>query len=141
MAKQLPLVRVGIGVLVLKNGKVPMAEGRGSHGAGEYAFPGGHLEFGESFAECARREVREETGLEIKNIRFQLLANLKKYGGKQYAHIGLIADWKSGELKLMEPDKSGEWAWYSPGKLPKPLFETCRIAFKALKTGQNYFDL
>ncbi|MBO4355643.1 MAG: 8-oxo-dGTP diphosphatase [Clostridia bacterium] len=35
-----------------------------------YAFPGGHIEPGESFYESAVREIREETGLEISNLRF-----------------------------------------------------------------------
>ena len=35
------------------------------HGHGEYALPGGHLEYKESFEECARREVAEETGLQL----------------------------------------------------------------------------
>ena len=41
--------KVGVGVMVFKDGKILLAKRKGSHGAGEYAFPGGHLEFGESF--------------------------------------------------------------------------------------------
>ena len=132
---------VGIGVMILKDNKVLLAKRKSAHGAGEWAFPGGHLEFGESFEGCARREIREEAGIEIKNVRFLCLANVnKKYGGKHYAHISLIADWKSGIPKRMEPDKSGEWYWFSLNKLPKPIFEMCRISFIANKTGKNYFD-
>ncbi|HVZ12264.1 MAG TPA: NUDIX domain-containing protein [Patescibacteria group bacterium] len=133
-------IRVGIGVLILKDNKVLLTQRRGSHGAGEWAFPGGHLEYMESYEECARREVREEAGIEIKNVRFQLLANVKKYGNKHYVHIGLVADWKSGVPKQLEPDKSGEWFWFELYKLPKPLFEMCKLSFKSLATGQTYFD-
>ncbi len=132
--------KVGIGVMIIKDGKVPLARRKGAHGSREYAFPGGHLEFGESYEDCAKRETREETGMEITNVRFQFLANLKKYSGKHYVHIGLIADWKSGEPKNMEPQKAGEWKWYALDNLPKPLFESCRIAFESYKTSQNYFD-
>jgi len=37
---------------------------------GLIAHPGGHLEHGESFETCAQREVMEETGLTIKDVRF-----------------------------------------------------------------------
>jgi 8-oxo-dGTP diphosphatase len=62
--------RVGIGVIVMKAGKVLLGKRMGSHGAGEYAWPGGHLEYMESFAECAAREVMEETGMQIGPLRF-----------------------------------------------------------------------
>src|SRR6266404_980268 len=93
---------VGIGVMILKDGKVLMTKRKGSHGEGEYAFPGGHLEFGESFEECAVRETSEESGIEIKDVRFQYIANIMKYGGKQYIQIGLKADWKAGKPQLLE---------------------------------------
>ena len=47
--------KVGVGVMVLKDGKVLLTRRKGSHGAGEYSFPGGHLEYMESFEDCARR--------------------------------------------------------------------------------------
>jgi len=46
---------------------------------GEWSFPGGHLEYMESFEDCAKRETREECGIEITNIRFQFLSNVIKY--------------------------------------------------------------
>src|SRR5712692_1149689 len=89
-------LRVGVGVMILKNGKVLLGLRNGSHGAGEWAFPGGHFEYMETFEDCATRETLEECGVEIQNIRFQLLANLRQYRPKHYVHVGLIADWKSG---------------------------------------------
>ena len=132
--------KVGVGVMLVKDGKVLLSRRKGSHGEGEYAFPGGHLEFGESFEDCARRETREETGIEVDNIHFQYLANVKKYGGKHYVHIGLTADWKSGEPKVLEPERSGEWKWYKLDNLPEPMFEMCRLSFESHKTGQTFFD-
>jgi 8-oxo-dGTP diphosphatase len=132
---------VGVGVMILKDGKVLLAKRKGSHGEGEYAFPGGHLEFGESFVQCAVRETLEESGVEIKNVRFQYIANIMKYGGKQYVQVGLTAKWKAGNPQLLEPTKSGAWGWYRLNELPEPLFEMCRLAVISHKTGQDYFDL
>ena len=132
---------VGVGVMIVKDGKVLFAKRKGSHGAGEFAFPGGHLEHMESFADCARREVAEECGLEIKNIRFQLAANITRYAPKHYVHIGLIADWKSGEPQVLEPDKSESWGWFDTEHLPESMFEPCQMALESYKTGKNYFDI
>lgn len=128
--------------MILKEGKVLLQRRKGSHGAGEYSFPGGHLEYMESFGECAKRETKEECGIEITNIKFQLLANVKKYAPKHYVHIGLTADWKSGEPAVLEPDKSESWGWYDLVKLPKPIFDLSQIAIDNYKNGNtsNYFD-
>jgi 8-oxo-dGTP diphosphatase len=132
--------RVGIAVMIFKDGKVLLGKRKGSHGEGEYASPGGHLEYMESFAGCAIREVREECGLEITNIRFLMLANILAYKPKHYVHITLLADWKSGEPEVREPDKCEGWQWYDVNKLPAPLFYAISLSFQALKSGQNYFD-
>jgi 8-oxo-dGTP diphosphatase len=139
MAENRP--QVGIGVMIFnENSEVLLTKRKGSHGAGEFAFPGGHLEFGESFSDCAMRETTEEAGIEISNVQFQYLANILKYGGKHYVHIGLTAVWKSGEPQILEPEKSEDWGWYSLDNPPEPLFEMCTLAIKSYKSGQNYYD-
>ena len=124
----------------MKDGKVLLGKRKGSHGQGEYAWPGGHMEYMESFADCAKREVMEETGMEIENIRFLRLLNLKDYAPKHYVDIGLIADWKSGEPKVMEENKIEGWDWYDMGTLPSPLFSTIPTYIEAYKTGRNFWD-
>jgi 8-oxo-dGTP diphosphatase len=131
----------GVGVMVLKDGKYLLGKRKSSHGEGEYACPGGHLEYLESFEECARREVMEECGIEIKNIRFLYVANLTKYTPKHYVHITVLADWKSGTPKVLEPDKCESWDWYELDNLPTPLFETCKLSVIALKNKKTYFDV
>lgn len=135
------MIQIGIGVLVFKKGKVLLSKRKGSHGAGEYGGPGGHLEFGESFMDCVRRECREETGIDIKNIRFLCVTNIKKYSNRHYVDIGFMADWKSGEPKVLEPEKAENWSWYNLDKLPKPLFGAEGFYFEALKTGKKFKEI
>lgn len=132
--------KVGVGVMIVKNGFVLLGKRKGAHGEGEYAFPGGHLEYMESFAQCAQRETREECGLEIENIRFQFVANVTTYAPHHYVHVGLLADWKSGTPEVLEPDASGPWEWHAVDNLPQPLFEMCRLAAESYRTGQTYYD-
>lgn len=126
--------------MITKDGKVLLAKRKNSHGEGEYSFPGGHLEYGELFEACAKRETKEETGINIANIKFQYLANIKKYGETHYVHIGLTADWEQGNPEILEPEKSGPWEWYELNNLPSPIFESCRLAVEAEVTGQKMFD-
>ncbi|MEK7179843.1 MAG: NUDIX domain-containing protein [Patescibacteria group bacterium] len=132
---------VGIGVMILKEGKILLGKRKGSHGEGEYAFPGGHMEYMESFEDCAKREVYEETHMEIENVRFLRLSNLKNYAPKHYVDVGLIADWKSGIPQVMEPDRIEGWDWYDINKTPKPLFTTIPSYIEAYKTGKNFWDV
>lgn len=135
-----PQIRVGIGVMIIRDGKILLGKRKNAHGDGEYAFPGGHLEYMESFEGCARRETQEETGIEIQNIRFQFLLNMKTYAPKHYVHIGVLADWKSGEPQVLEPDKCESWEWYPLDQLPAPLFEACRFSIESYHTGRMYYD-
>lgn len=127
--------------MLMKDGLVLLGRRKGSHGEGEFAFPGGHLEHMESFVDCAIREVAEECGLEIQNIRFGFLANVTKYAPKHYVHIGLYAEWKNGEPRVLEEDRSEEWRWYPLDDLPSPLFEMCRLSVECYHNKQSYLDV
>ncbi len=114
---------VGLGVAVLKDGKVLLGKRKNSHGAGTWCFPGGHLEFGESFEDCARRETLEETGVNIKNVRLGTVTNdIFEKEKKHYITVYMIAEHESGEARVMEPEKSEAWRWFRWDDLPRPLF-------------------
>jgi 8-oxo-dGTP diphosphatase len=133
-------IKVGIGVMILKDGKVLMGRRKSAHGDGEYAWPGGHLEYMESFEDCARRETREEAGIEIANVRFLRLMNLKAYSPKHYVDIAMVADWAGGEPQVLEPHKLEGWAWYDLDALPSPVFAAIPSYIEAYRTGRNFWD-
>ena len=131
---------IGVGVMILKDGKVLLGKRKGKHGAGEYGFPGGHLEVMESFEDCARRETLEECGISIKNLRFLFVANVTGYYDRHYVHIGFIADFDKGEPKVLEPEKCESWEWFEMDSLPNPIFTFSEMAFDAMENKKNYYD-
>ena len=115
--------RIGVGVLILKDNKILLGKRISTHGKNTWAPPGGHLEFNEQIEECAIREVKEETNLEIKNLRIGPITNdIHKDEDKHYVTIFVISEYKSGNVKLMEPEKCEQWNWFEWSNLPQPLF-------------------
>ena len=116
--------KVGLGVFIIKDGKVLMGQRLGAHGAGSWCPPGGHLEFGESWEDCARRETLEEAGIEIKNVRIMSMSNdHREAQGTHYVTIIMKADYASGEVRNCEPDKCAGWEWFAWEEIPSPRFQ------------------
>ncbi|PIY93229.1 MAG: hypothetical protein COY69_02760 [Candidatus Magasanikbacteria bacterium CG_4_10_14_0_8_um_filter_32_14] len=129
--------KVGVGVFIIKDGKVLLGKRIGAHGENTFAFPGGHLEFNESWEDCAKRETTEEAGIEINNIRFFTTTNdIFEKENKHYNTIFVLADYISGKPEVKEPHKCLGWDWYNWDNLPTPLFKTIE---NLLKTGLNPF--
>jgi len=114
---------VGVGVIVMNGGSVLLGKRKTGHGAGGWQFPGGHLEYGESIEACAEREVLEETGIRIENIRFGPYTNdIFAENGKHYVTLFVVAKHGSGVVEAKEPDKCEKWEWFEWGRFPEPLF-------------------
>ncbi|MBA4320552.1 MAG: DNA mismatch repair protein MutT [Flavobacterium sp.] len=95
--------KVGVGVIVIKDGKILLGKRKNTHGKGAWSFPGGHLEFNESWEDCAARETMEETGIMIKNIRFGAATNdIFQIEKKHYITIFMLSDYNSGEVKTID---------------------------------------
>ncbi|RZQ55078.1 ADP-ribose pyrophosphatase [Pseudoalteromonas phenolica] len=117
------LVRVGVAVVIIRDGKILLGERIGSHGANTWATPGGHLEMGEEIEACAIRETLEETGLEVSEVSPLGFSNdVFNPLNKHYVTLYLVASGVEGEPEIMEPNKCLAWQWFGLDELPEPLF-------------------
>jgi 8-oxo-dGTP diphosphatase len=122
-------VGVGFGVMMLRDGKILLGKRHSDpskadselHGEGSWTMPGGKLEFGESFEAGARREVKEETGMDLGEAKV-ICVNNDKVADAHFVTIGLFSEDFKGDPRVMEPDEITEWQWFGLDDLPAPLF-------------------
>lgn len=114
--KSYPKVGVGVYVFNAKD-EILIGKRKSKHGQDMWSPPGGHLEMGESFIDCAIRETKEETGVEISDIDFWGVTN-DVFADKHYVTIHLKAIHKSGVPEVREPDKFEKWEWRIINNLP-----------------------
>ncbi len=119
--KSRPLI--GVGVIIVRQGQLLLLERKSVHGAGTWSTPGGHLEFGESPEACAIREVREETGVEIGNVRFLAITNdFFAEAGRHYITLWMQGAYRSGTPAIKAPYEMRAVDWFQLDNLPRPLF-------------------
>ncbi|NQT49272.1 NUDIX domain-containing protein [Candidatus Kuenenbacteria bacterium] len=139
MDKKFP--KVGMGVMIMRDNKVLLGLRQGSHGAGEWSFPGGHLDFGESLFTGIKREAMEETGLEIDDLEVVSVSDDFRYiksDGKHHLTVGVRANSVEGESRIMEPNKCQEWRWFGLEELPEDLFEATETMINNYKNNRLY---
>ncbi|XP_057447941.1 nudix hydrolase 1 [Lotus japonicus] len=124
-----PVPRVAVVVFLLKGRSVLLGRRRSAVGNSTFALPGGHLEFGESFEECAAREMKEETGLEIgKAAELLTVTNNVMLEQPKKCHyvtvfMRVVVDAAADQVpQNLEPEKCDGWDWYDWDHLPHPLF-------------------
>lgn len=134
--------KVGIGVMIQnKEGLVLLGLRKGSHGSGEWSFPGGHLEMGETIFQTAKRETKEETSLDVDEFELISVADEMRYlksDGKHYLNIGVKGLYNGGEPVVMEKDKCEKWEWFDLNNLPTNLFEGTELTINNFKSQVIY---
>ena len=98
---------------IVRNGKILLARSP-RFPLKFYSVLAGFVSLGESLEECCEREVMEEVGIRIKNIRYFASQPWPFTGSLM---IGYFADYDSGEIKIDEKEIA-EADWFAPDELP-----------------------
>lgn len=106
---------VGVGVVVWKGGRVLLIRRGKSPMRGRWSLPGGRQELGETVREAAVREVREETGLEIRlGALLDVVDTIRRDEGGavtlQYTLVDFDAEWLAGAPAAASDAEHAEWA-------------------------------
>eukprot|EP00761_Pharyngomonas_kirbyi_P007276 gb/GECH01007286.1/.p1 GENE.gb/GECH01007286.1/~~gb/GECH01007286.1/.p1 ORF type:complete len:156 (+),score=20.19 gb/GECH01007286.1/:1-468(+) len=122
----MPPVAVGVAVFVVKDNQyILIGKRKGSHGSGTWQLPGGHLEYGEEWATCGMREVKEETNLDVEQLDFVTATNdIFTHENKHYVTLFMKTSSFSSQVMVLEPHKCDAWEWVTWDELKNrsPLF-------------------
>lgn len=135
---------IGVGVMILneknqlllglRNDDPEKADSE-LHLEGTWTMPGGKVEFGESFEEAGKREVKEETNLDVNIEDLEVISFTNdRNEHAQFVTAGMIARKYSGEVRTMEPDEIVKWNWFELNNLPKNMY------FPSEKLLKNYIN-
>jgi 8-oxo-dGTP diphosphatase len=113
-----------VGAVVLREDEVLLVRRGQEPSRGKWSIPGGVLELGETIGEAARREVREECGLEIEvgpvvEIRDAIFRDDAGRIQFHYVLIDIVARYVGGELTIGSDAQEARWV----GKSELPRFD------------------
>jgi ADP-ribose pyrophosphatase len=105
---------VGVGAIIVCNGKILLEKRRGEPGKGKWSVPGGLVELGERAEDAVVREVKEETGLDVANPELiDVVDNIVRDENGEVKYHFVIIDYfvrlKGGELRAA--DDAAELRW------------------------------
>ncbi|GHI10466.1 hypothetical protein AQI88_30865 [Streptomyces cellostaticus] len=139
------LICDAIMLLVRADGRVLCVRknAQAEHASSQLTAVGGHLEDGEAVDAAARREAREEAGVDVAP-RDQEFVGLAHYnspqGGGRLGAVFTAQVW-SGEVRNAEPDKHEAVVWVDPARPPADCHPYTLAIFEMYRTGALYLSL
>ncbi len=113
-------VPVGVGVIIVRQGKILIGRRNGKNGYNTWSMPGGHLDVGETPQDTAVREVLEETGLVVANPQFIGYTNdIFPQDRKHYLTLWIVTEYTSGEPKVTATHEMDSFEWVDFAELVK----------------------
>jgi 8-oxo-dGTP diphosphatase len=104
--------RTGVAVIVTHKRKILFGKRIISPAEFAWQLPGGWIRTGESPEQTAKREVREETGLELRSTRFVAYTNNIFSFRDHSISLYFEAECSNPEMmRVCEPDKCEQWVW------------------------------
>ena len=105
---------VGVGAVIICNGKILLEKRKNEPGKGKWSVPGGLVELGESVKQTVIREVKEETGLEVeKPEHIDVVDNIIRDESGRVKYHFVIIDYfmklKGGTLKAASDAEELKW--------------------------------
>ena len=95
-------------ILVNKEGQILLGKRKNGYGEGLYGIPGGRVEGEEKLVDCARREVKEEVGIDIDvNEYVGVVREFQKT--YNFIHFGFVEKDVDDKVYNPEPDKCEGW--------------------------------
>ncbi|NLP04296.1 MAG: NAD(+) diphosphatase [Fibrobacter sp.] len=113
-----PRISPAVIVAIICNDKILLARGSKSPG-NRYSLIAGYVDVGETLEEAVAREVKEEVGLDVKNIRYYKNQPWPLSGSMM---IGFIAEADDTQPVLIDEEEISEAAWFTRGNLPEHSF-------------------
>jgi 8-oxo-dGTP diphosphatase len=111
-----------ISLLITDHDRILLGKRRGDFDPNSWATPSGYIEYGEDFITSARREAKEETGLEIEITAILNVTDSYFSSGHHYLNIYLHGQVLDGQLGAY--DDMSEFCWFPiGGPLPKMVFQ------------------
>ncbi len=108
-----PRISPAVIVAVEKDGKLLLARSQRFH-LEMYSVLAGFVEPGESLEDCIRREIKEEAGIEVKNIRY---FQSQPWPFPDSLMVGFTAQYAGGEL-IIDQREIDDAGWFGPEELP-----------------------
>jgi ADP-ribose pyrophosphatase YjhB (NUDIX family) len=110
---------VAVGAIVWKEDRILLIRRGRPPRQGQWSIPGGRQEAGETIQQAARREIREEAGIEIDILDIAAVVDLIDRDDGELRHhytvIDMLAEWRSGEA--VAGDDALEVAWLRESEL------------------------
>ena len=108
---------VGVGAVVICDGKILLEKRKNDPGKGKWSIPGGLVELGENVEQTVIREVKEETGLEVeKPEHIDVVGNVIRDENGEIKYHFVIIDYfvklKGGTMKAMSDAEELRWATF-----------------------------